>query len=64
MRTSSASATRLPMNENWTDFEKFVFEALTDLQKEVAALKVKAGIWGGLAGLVAGGLLAFGMLVK
>ena len=58
----------------WSQYEKLVLQSLADLKTgqdalaedmilvriDVAKLKVKAGIWGGLAGLVPG---AIGVLV-
>ena len=53
-------------NDGWSKYEKMVIEKLDDhdtkfshiedkltqIQVDIATLKVKAGVWGGIAGLV------------
>lgn len=39
------------MNDNWTDFEKYVFEKLEGLDRRLTTLEVKALMIGGAAGL-------------
>lgn len=61
----------MPPANGWNEYEKLVIDTLerheqclTDLKhisvkirEDIAVLKIKASIWGGLSGLIAGGLL-------
>ncbi len=38
------------MNQNWSDFEKFVFQKLSTIEQEIASLKARAAVWGAAAG--------------
>ena len=45
------------MNPNWTDFEKYVFQKLSDLDRELADikseisdLKARSAVWGAIGG--------------
>lgn len=42
------------MNPNWTDFEKYVFTKLSEIERDIAALKGRAAMWGAVAGVAAG----------
>jgi len=41
------------MNENWTDFEKYVFEKLEKLDRRLTILEVKALMIGAFGGFLA-----------
>ena len=42
------------MQENWTDFEKWVFEQLTDIQKRISTVEGKTAILAGFFGVLGG----------
>jgi hypothetical protein len=47
-----------------SDFEQMILKLLIELKEDVAGLKVKAGIWGALAGLASAGALLIGSMLK
>ncbi len=40
------------MKEDWSDFEKYVFQKLADIQEQLIVLRTQAAGWGALAGIV------------
>ena len=38
--------------DDWTAWEQYVVTQLTDIHKEIATLKVKAGVWGLAGGMI------------
>lgn len=40
------------MKENWSDFEKYVFQKLGEMSEQISQLKTQAAVWGALAGLI------------
>ena len=50
-------------DENRADHAK-LWEELTDQGKDLAGLKVKAGVWGGLAGLIPVAIMGCWVFIK
>jgi hypothetical protein len=44
------------VKEDWSDFEKYVFEKLERLTQDVSILKGKAAAWGAFAGIIGFGV--------
>ena len=45
------------MKDNWTDFEKYVFDKLEKIDRRLTVIEVKAALWGSIAGLVTAAFL-------
>lgn len=40
------------MKDEWSDFEKYVFEKLEKLSSQVSSLRAQAALVGGIAGII------------
>ncbi len=52
------------MHKEHREDQRATQAGITDLRVDVAGLKVKAGIWGAIAGIIPAGLVAFWLVVK
>jgi hypothetical protein len=42
------------MNDNWNDFEKWMFTSVIEMRDDISRLKEHSKTWGAMAGIVSG----------
>lgn len=60
-RKANSASISQKIDEMHADIKEIKEKLLPNLDKRVAVVEVKAGLWGGLTGVMGGVLAAFGM---